>query len=63
MKALRITFRILCTLAFAIFGAWFGASAGYANHGLSGSIVTGCVGLLMGAFVGSTPALFLQFWD
>lgn len=61
-KTLSIALQILCVMGFAIFGAIFGATVGFANHGLPGGIVTGCVGFFMGACVGSQPMLFLQFW-
>jgi hypothetical protein len=60
MKTLKIVVQALWALSLIVLGTLIGASVGLTNHGWHGAIVVGTIGFAVGAFLASSPSLFLQ---
>ncbi len=60
-KAFVIAVRCIWVFSVVVTGIAFGALYGWEQHGLVGAIALGFVGLVVSAFIASSPALLLQF--
>ncbi len=60
MKTLKMVAQVVWALSLIVLGTLIGASVGWTNHGWPGAIVAGTIGFAVGAFVASSPSLFLQ---
>lgn len=62
MKTLKFVAQLIFALSIASLGALIGAAHGWTYHGMLGAIVLGTIGFGIGAFLASSPILFLQLF-
>ncbi len=60
-KTLIIAIKLIWAFSVIVTGTAFGAFYGWAQHGLVGAIALGFVGLVVSAFIASSPELLLEF--
>jgi hypothetical protein len=60
MTTLKIVAQVAWALSLIVLGTLIGASVGWTNHGWPGAVVVGTIGFGVGAFLSSSPSLFLQ---
>ena len=60
IKTLKIVIKLIWVVTIITLGTAIGALFGWENHGWLGAIVSGTIGLGVGAFVASSPSLLLQ---
>ena len=60
MKIFKFVAQLIFVLSIASVGALIGVAHGWTYHGMLGAVVLGTIGFGMGAFIASSPLLFLQ---
>ena len=60
IKALKIAVQVIWAVSLVVLGTAIGGLYGWEHHGLLGASVLGIIGCGVGAFIASSPMLFLQ---
>jgi uncharacterized membrane protein HdeD (DUF308 family) len=62
MKTLKIIAQVAWVLSTIVLRTLVGVSVGWTNHGWPGAVVTGMIGMAVGAFFAASPSTLFQLF-